>query len=116
VDSPRPSPRAQQLGASNQLGGIPPSHLLRSGADLTPVNRVLGAMHPLLRTAAPILIAQATSDTTAFPVYTDKLKDELVNASDPVRYNVPGRQPRRVVTTGEADALAFLQQMLPPRS
>jgi hypothetical protein len=37
----------QQLGASNELGGIPPSHLIRSGADLTPVNPVLGAMNPL---------------------------------------------------------------------
>ncbi len=106
-----------QLGASNELGGIPPSHLMRSGADLTPVNPVLAAMNPLVKTAAPILIAQGTADTTVFPVYTDKLKDELVSAGDQVTYNkYPGVNHVGVVTTGEADALAFFQQMLPPRS
>ena len=105
-----------QLGASNELGGIPPSHLMRSGADLTPVNPVLAAMNPLVKTAAPILIAQGTADTTVFPVYTDKLKDELVSAGDQVTYNkYPGVNHVGVVTTGEADALAFFQQMLPAR-
>jgi pimeloyl-ACP methyl ester carboxylesterase len=107
----------QQLGASNELGGIPPSHLIRSGADLAPVNPLLAAMNPLVRTSAPILIAQGASDTTVFPVYTDRLKDELVNAGDRVTYNkYPGVNHVGVVTTGEADALAFFRQMLPPRS
>jgi hypothetical protein len=48
-------------------------------------------------------------------VYTDKLKDELVNAGDSVTYNkYPGVNHVGVVTTGEADALAFFQQMLTP--
>jgi pimeloyl-ACP methyl ester carboxylesterase len=107
----------QQLGASNELGGIPPSHLMRSGADLGPVNPVLAAMNPLVKTAAPILIAQGTADTTVFPTYTDQLKDQLVNVGDQVTYNkYPGVNHVGVVTTGEADALAFFQQMLPPRS
>jgi dienelactone hydrolase len=104
------------LGTSSELGGIPPSHLMRSGADLTPVNPVLAAMNPLVRTAAPILIAQGAADTTVFPVYTDQLKDELVNAGDQVTYNkYPGVNHVGVVTTGEPDALAFFQQMLPAR-
>jgi fermentation-respiration switch protein FrsA (DUF1100 family) len=107
----------QQLGASNELGGIPPSHLVRSGADLSPVNPVLAAMNPLVTTAAPILIAQGTADTTVFPNYTDQLKDELVKAGDQVTYNkYPGVNHVGVVTTGEPDALAFFRQMLPPRS
>ena len=107
----------QQLAASNELGGIPPSHLLRSGADLGPVNPVLAAMNPLVKTAAPILIAQGTADNTVFPTYTDQLKDQLVNAGDQVTYNkYPGVDHVGVVTSGEADALAFFQQMLPPRS
>jgi hypothetical protein len=73
-------------------------------------------MNPLVRTAAPILIAQWESDTTVFPNYTDKLKDELVNAGDQVTYNkYPGVDHVGVVSSGEADALAFFQQMLPPR-
>jgi predicted esterase len=106
-----------QLGASNELGGIPPSHLIRSGADLSPVNPVLAAMSPAVSTAAPILIAQGTADTTVFPVYTDQLKNELVNAGDQVTYNkYPGINHVGVVTAGDADALAFFRQMLPPRS
>ncbi|HEY6636832.1 MAG TPA: lipase family protein [Solirubrobacterales bacterium] len=107
----------EQLATSSELGGIPPSHLIRSGADLTPVNPVLAGMNPLVRTAAPILIAQGTADSTVFPVYTDQLKDELVHAGDQVTYNkYPGADHVGVVTSGEADALAFFQQMLPPRS
>jgi pimeloyl-ACP methyl ester carboxylesterase len=105
-----------QLAGTDELGGIPPSHLIRSGADLAPVNPVLAGMNPLVRTAAPILIAQGESDTTVFPNYTDKLKDELVNAGDQVTYNkYPGVDHVGVVSSGEADALAFFQQMLPPR-
>jgi pimeloyl-ACP methyl ester carboxylesterase len=107
----------EQLATSSELGGIPPSHLMRSGADLSPVNPVLAGMNPLVKTAAPILIAQGTADTTVFPTYTDKLKDELVNAGDQVTYNkYPGANHVGVVTSGEADATAFFQQMLPPRS
>ena len=106
----------EQLAASNELGGIPPSHLQRSGSDLTPVNPVLAAMNPLVKTAAPILIAQGTADTTVFPAYTDKLRDELVGAGDLVTYNkYPGVDHVGVVTSGEADALAFFRQALPPR-
>jgi pimeloyl-ACP methyl ester carboxylesterase len=106
----------QQLAATNELGGIPPSHLVRSGADLGPVNPVLAAMNPLVKTAAPILIAQGTADTTVFPTYTDQLKDQLVNAGDQVTYNkYPGVNHVGVVTTGEPDALAFFQQQLPAR-
>lgn len=105
-----------QLAGSNELGGIPPSHLIRSGADLSPVNPVLAAMNPLVKTAAPIMIAQGTADTTVFPVYTDQLKNELVNAGDQVTYNkYPGVNHVGVVTSGAPDALAFFQQMLPPR-
>ena len=106
----------EQLATSNELGGIPPSHMLRSGADLSPVLPVLGAMNPLVTTAAPILIEQGSADTTVFPNYTDQLKNELVSAGDQVTYNkYPGANHVSVVTVGDPDALAFFQQMLPPR-
>jgi pimeloyl-ACP methyl ester carboxylesterase len=106
-----------QLAASNELGGIPPSHLERSGADLSPLNPVLGAMNPAVRTNPPVMIAQGTADTTVFPVYTDQLKDELVNLGDNVTYKkYDGIDHGGVVTAGEPDALAFFEQMLPPHS
>jgi predicted esterase len=105
-----------RLGQSDELGGIPPSHIERSGADLSALNPVLAAMNPAVRTAAPILIPQGESDTTVFPVFTSQLKDELVGLGDQVTYKTyPGIDHVGVVTAGEADALAFFQQMLPPR-
>ena len=105
-----------RLGQSDELGGIPPSHLERSGADLSALNPVLAAMNPAVRTAAPILIPQGESDTTVFPNFTNQLKDELIGLGDQVTYKTyPGTDHVGVVTAGEADALAFFQQVLPAR-
>jgi dienelactone hydrolase len=105
-----------RLGQSDELGGIPPSHLERSGADLSALNPVLAAMNPAVKTSAPILIPQGESDTTVFPIFTSQLKDELVGLGDQVTYKTyPGIDHVGVVTAGEADALAFFQQLLPPR-
>jgi predicted esterase len=105
-----------RLGQPDELGGIPPSQLERSGADLSALNPVLAAMNPAVTTSAPILIPQGESDTTVFPVFTSKLKDELVGLGDQVTYKTyPGIDHVGVVTAGEADALAFFEQLLPPR-
>jgi dienelactone hydrolase len=105
-----------RLGQSDELGGIPPSHLERSGADLSALNPVLAAMNPAVKTAAPILIPQGESDTTVYPFLTKQLTDELVGLGDQVTYKTyPGIDHVGVVTAGEADALAFFQQLLPPR-
>jgi dienelactone hydrolase len=105
-----------RLGQADELGGIPPSHLERSGADLSALNPVLAAMNPAVKTSAPILIPQGESDTTVFPFLTKQLTDELVGLGDQVTYKTyPGTDHVGVVTAGEADALAFFQQMLPAR-
>jgi pimeloyl-ACP methyl ester carboxylesterase len=105
-----------RLGQSDELGGIPPSHLERPGADLSALNPVLAAMNPAVKTAAPILIPQGEADTTVFPNFTSQLKDELIGLGDQVTYKTyPGTDHVGVVTAGEADALAFFQQMLPGR-
>ena len=106
-----------RLGQTDQLGGIPPSQLERSGADTSALNPVLAAMNPAVRTAAPILIPQGEADTTVFPTFTNQLKDELIGLGDNVTYKTyPGVNHVGVTTAGEADALAFFEQMLPPRS
>jgi pimeloyl-ACP methyl ester carboxylesterase len=105
-----------RLGQSDELGGIPPSELERSGADLSALNPVLAAMNPAVTTAAPILIPQGEADSTVLPVFTSKLKDELLALGDQVTYKTyPGTTHVGVVTAGEADALAFFEQLLPPR-
>jgi len=105
-----------RLGQSDELGGIPPSNLERSGADLSALNPVLAAMNPAVKTAAPILIPQGEADTTVFPFLTAQLKDELIGLGDQVTYKTyPGIDHVGVVTAGEADALAFFEQLLPPK-
>ena len=105
-----------RLGQSDELGGIPPSQLERSGADLSAVRPILAAMNPAVKTAAPILIPQGEADSTVFPFLTAQLKGELLGLGDNVTYKTyPGVDHVGVVTAGEADALAFFQQMLPPR-
>jgi dipeptidyl aminopeptidase/acylaminoacyl peptidase len=105
-----------RLGQSDELGGIPPSELERSGADLSALNPVLAAMNPAVKTSAPVLIPQGESDSTVFKPFTDKLVGELNGLGDQVTYKTyPGIDHVGVVTAGEADALAFFQQMLPPR-
>jgi pimeloyl-ACP methyl ester carboxylesterase len=105
-----------RLGQSDELGGIPPSQLERSGADLSAISPVLAAMNPAVRTAAPILLSQGEADTTVFKVFTDQLKGELDGLGDQVTYKTyPGVNHGGVVTAGEPDALAFFQQQLPGR-
>jgi pimeloyl-ACP methyl ester carboxylesterase len=106
-----------QLDSPSEYGGIAPSNMERSGADTSALDPVLAAMNPAVRTSAPILLAQGTSDTTVFPNFTDQLNGELTNLGDHVTYNkYSGVNHVGVVTAGEADALAFFEQMLPPRS
>jgi predicted esterase len=105
-----------RLGASDELGGIAPADIERSGADLSALNPVLAAMNPLVKSDAPIQIEQGESDTTVFKPFTDQLKDQLIAAGNQLTYRTyPGVDHVGVVTAGEADALAFFQQMLPPR-
>ncbi|HSD25193.1 MAG TPA: alpha/beta fold hydrolase [Solirubrobacterales bacterium] len=104
-----------RLGASDEYGGMPPSELERSGADLSALDPVLAAMNPLVRSRAPIQIEQGEADTTVFKIYTDQLKNELIAAGNQITYRTyPGVNHVGVVTTGEPDALTFFQQMLPP--
>jgi pimeloyl-ACP methyl ester carboxylesterase len=105
-----------RLGQPDEYGSIPPSHIERSGADLSALRPVLAGMNPAVTTSAPILIPQGESDTTVFPIFTNKLKDELIGLGDQVTYKTyPGIDHVGVVTAGEADALAFFQQQLPPK-
>jgi pimeloyl-ACP methyl ester carboxylesterase len=105
-----------RLGQSDELGGIAPSQLERPNADVSALNPVLAAMNPAVKTAAPILIPQGESDTTVFPFLTKQLNDELVGLGDQVTYKTyPGIDHVGVVTAGEADALSFFEQLLPPK-
>ena len=105
-----------QLGASDSLGGVPPSEVERDGVDDSALLRVLGEQNPAVRTKAPILLAQGTADTTVFPFLTDQLNDELTALGDEVDYQkFPGVTHGETPAAAEDDALAFFEKRLPPR-
>jgi pimeloyl-ACP methyl ester carboxylesterase len=75
------------LNVATAFGGIAPADLVRPGADLEPLNKLLARQNPNLRIAAPVLIAQGMSDTTVLPFTTDQLNSELrARRSNKVRY------------------------------
>src|SRR5262249_30156973 len=106
-----------QLSQATEFGGIAPANLLRPGADLSALNAALAAMNPAVRSNAPIQVEQGTADTTVFKTYTDELITELTGLGNQLTYKTySGVSHGGVVTAGEADALAFFEQQLPPRS
>jgi predicted esterase len=105
-----------ELIGPSSLGGIPPSQLQRPGADLSPLNPVLAAMNPLVKSAAPILIAQGADDSTVFPIFTDQLNTELVNAGNQVTYSkYTGVGHGDIVSAAAPETLAFFRSLLPGR-
>jgi dienelactone hydrolase len=103
-----------QLSLADSFGGLAPSTLIRSGADTTDLTRVLKSMNPAVKIKGPVLLAQGTADTTAFPTYTDALKAELDAKGDNVTYKkYEGIDHNGVLDAAQPDAIAFFKQRLP---
>ncbi len=102
-----------RLGLADSLGGLAPSTLLRTGADLTDLGRAFGEMNPALRIRVPVLMLQGLADTTVFPNFTNDLDKELVAKGDAVTYKTyPGVTHGGIVQAANADATAFLKARL----
>ena len=105
-----------QLGQSDSLGGIPPSKLLREGADTSVLLSVLTDENPAVTTKAPILLAQGTADTTVFPAFTNQLNTELVDRGDKVDYKTyPGITHGEIPYAASTDTDAFFERRLPAK-
>ncbi len=103
-----------QLSAPDSLGGIPPSQLLRPGADADALRAELSEQNPAVTTKAPILLAQGLADTTVFPQFTTALNGELVANGDSVDYQTfPGVGHGEIPIVAEDQVMAFFQQRLP---
>jgi fermentation-respiration switch protein FrsA (DUF1100 family) len=97
----------------NEFGALAPAQLVRPGADLSRVIRVLDAQNPALRIRTPVLILQGEADTTVFPVFTNQLVGELRGTGDVVTYRTyPGVQHGAIVARGGSVADAFLAARL----
>jgi dienelactone hydrolase len=103
-----------QLSLADSFGGLPPSTLIREGADTTALNRVLETMNPAVKIKGPVLLAQGTSDATAIPMYTDALNGELESKGDYVTYRkYEGVDHGGIVDAAQPEALAFFKRRLP---
>jgi len=102
-----------QLAAGTSFGGIPPAELVRPGADLNPLYRVLGAQNPALRITAPVVVVQGDADGTVLKGFTDQLAPELRAKGDRLTYRVlPGVDHGSVVARDAAATLAWLRARL----
>jgi fermentation-respiration switch protein FrsA (DUF1100 family) len=75
-----------ELNAVSAFGGIAPADLVRPGADMEPLNRLLARQNPNLKIAAPVLLAQGLNDTTVLPFMTNQLDGELRAKGNKVEY------------------------------
>ena len=104
-----------QLGQPDSYGGIPPSEMQRDGSDLSPLLDILRGNNPAVTTKAPILILQGTADSTVFPFTADQLNQELLALGDQVTYSeYEGVDHVGITSAAEAEALAFMENQLPP--
>ena len=103
-----------ELSVPTSLGGIAPSKLIREGYDVTPLYGILDAQNPAVKTAAPVLLAQGTADSTTPKFLTDLLNGELVGLGDTVDYKVyEGVDHGGVVAAAQDDVLDFFESRLP---
>jgi pimeloyl-ACP methyl ester carboxylesterase len=107
-----------QLEAANEFGGMSPSEMIRSDADLAPLVAYLNANDPeTLRIPTPVEILQGGADEKVFPPLTDQLASELQANGASVTYKkYDGVMHRAIVSVGNEDALAFAQMELGRRA
>jgi pimeloyl-ACP methyl ester carboxylesterase len=96
----------------DSFGGVAPASLLRSDADLKPLEQALAAKDDTesVRIKTPVQIDQGTADTTVFPSYTDDLAKQFKARKNPLSYRkYDGVTHGGVVTAANTNALAFLK-------
>lgn len=105
-----------ELSETDSFGGLAPSTLLRTDADMTLLDSSLKAMNPAVKIAGPVILAQGSADSTAFPAYTEQLKTELEAKGTSVRYILyPGVDHVGIVDAAEQDSLDFFESRLGTR-
>jgi pimeloyl-ACP methyl ester carboxylesterase len=106
-----------QLDASTSFGGLAPSQLIQSGANLNPLLTALGKNDPEhLKIKTPVFIAQGTADSTVIPGFTGQLDQQLVKDGAKVNYKTyAGKTHGNIVTAADRDGLAFAHKKLGKR-
>jgi pimeloyl-ACP methyl ester carboxylesterase len=106
-----------KLDASTSWGGLAPSAIFRSDADLTPLLTFLNTnVDPEdLSISTPVRVEQGTADTTVLPPLTDLLVQSYQQHNVPVTYKTwPGIDHSGVVSGAPAaDATRWIRGRLP---
>jgi pimeloyl-ACP methyl ester carboxylesterase len=96
----------------SSFGGVAPADLIRSDADLKPLEAALAAKDDTesVRIKTPVQVDQGTADTTVFPNFTDDLVSQFQARKNPVTYlKYDGVSHGGVVTAAGKNALTFLK-------
>ncbi len=105
------------LDQSSSWGGLAPSQIFRSDADLTPLLAYLAKdVDPEgLSIKTPVRVEQGAADTTVFPTFTDQLVTEYQQHHVPVTYKTYAGIDHTHVVTGApaADATQWIRGRLP---
>jgi acetyl esterase/lipase len=104
-----------ELGRADSFGGLPPSELFRSDADIGPVVAVIQRNDPedLRIAGAPVRIEQGSADSTVQPGFTDQLDAALRDRGAKVTYRkYDGVDHVGIVTAAAPDATRFIDSRL----
>jgi acetyl esterase/lipase len=102
------------LGKDDSFGGLAPSEIVRSDANLDPLLASIDASDPEnLKVPGKVLIEQGSDDTTVFPPFTDQLATELKENGSRVTYKkYEGVSHGGIVDAAAADSTAFIKRQL----
>ena len=103
-----------ELDAPSSFGGLAPSQLPASGANLAPVFAAIGQNDPEhLKIRTPLFIAQGTGDRTVLKPFTDQLEGELSKRGTKIDYRVYNGQTHGTIPFASVkDSIAFAKRHL----
>ena len=98
------------LDGPASFGGVAPTRVFRSDADLGPLLRDAANDEPgSLVYNAPLLLLQGTADATVAPVLTDRLFTQLCSGGATVRYDkYAGRSHDAIIPASARDAQTWI--------
>jgi pimeloyl-ACP methyl ester carboxylesterase len=98
---------------ADAFGSLAPAGVLRAGADVARLAKVLAGANPALRIGVPVLVLQGLTDGTVPPALTAELVAELRGRRDAVTYRTyPGVEHVGVVRAGARAAAQFFAARL----
>jgi len=102
------------LLAPSSFGGLAPADLLRSDVDVKPIVTALDRNDPeTLTVRTPLRVEQGLSDTTVFPVFTERLVTALRKRGTKVTVaNREGVDHGSIVKVGARSSTAWIAQRL----